>query len=102
MALFTARSPEAATLNSSSPPAQDGIGPNASGNVKAKYDHEGFQLATILTGTCLTCPLEAYSDITGIDEKGHEVGVEFGSGTFEREDASEADKCDVIVCWRDT
>jgi len=33
-----------------------------------------------------------------------EVGaeVEFESATFEREHISEADKCDLIVCWRDT
>jgi hypothetical protein len=47
---------------------------------------------------------EAYPDITAIDENGHEVGVEveFESATFEREHISEADKCDLVVCWRDT
>jgi hypothetical protein len=47
---------------------------------------------------------EAYPDITALDENGREVGVEveFESATFEREHMSEADKCDLIVCWRDT
>jgi hypothetical protein len=28
--------------------------------------------------------------------------IEFESDAFEREHVSEADKCDLIVCWRDT
>ena len=47
---------------------------------------------------------EAYPDIIAVDEKGRQSGieVEFESATFEREHIGEADKCDLIVCWRDT
>jgi len=47
---------------------------------------------------------EAYPDITAVDENRREVGieVEFESRNFEREHMNEADKCDIIVCWRDT
>jgi len=47
---------------------------------------------------------EAYPDIIAVDENGREarIEVEFESGNFEREHMGEADKCDLIVCWRDT
>jgi len=47
---------------------------------------------------------EAYPDIVAIDEDGHEtrIEVEFESANFEREHMNEADKCDTVVCWRDT
>jgi len=47
---------------------------------------------------------EAYPDIVAVDENGHEarIEVEFESANFEREHTSEADKCDIVVCWRDT
>ena len=47
---------------------------------------------------------EAYPDIIAVDEKGHEtrIEVEFESANFEREHMNEADKCDTLVCWRDT
>jgi len=47
---------------------------------------------------------EGYPDITAIDERGREVKieVEFESASFEREHITEAEKCDLIVCWRDT
>lgn len=47
---------------------------------------------------------ETYPDITAVDENGRETGieVEFESASFEREHMNEADKCDIIVCWRDT
>jgi hypothetical protein len=47
---------------------------------------------------------EAYPDIIAVDENGRQskIEVEFESATFEREHTGEADKCDFIVCWRDT
>jgi len=47
---------------------------------------------------------EAYPDISAVEENGREarIEVEFESGNFEREHVDEADKCDIIVCWRDT
>jgi len=47
---------------------------------------------------------EAYPDIVALDENGREtrIEVEFESATFEREHMGEADKCDTVVCWRDT
>lgn len=47
---------------------------------------------------------EAYPDIVAVDENGREarVEVEFESAYFEREHMNEADKCDIIVCWKDT
>lgn len=47
---------------------------------------------------------EAYPDIIVVDENGREarIEVEFESANFEREHMNEADKCDTVVCWRDT
>jgi hypothetical protein len=47
---------------------------------------------------------EAYPDIIAIDENGREakIEVEFESASFGREHIGEADKCDFVVCWRDT
>jgi len=47
---------------------------------------------------------ETYPDIVAVDQSGREarIEVEFESGNFEREHMDEADKCDIIVCWRDT
>ncbi|MCJ7505552.1 hypothetical protein MUP05_03650 [Candidatus Bathyarchaeota archaeon] len=47
---------------------------------------------------------EAYPDIRALDEDGHEtrIEVEFESASFEREHMNEVDKCDMIVCWKDT
>jgi len=47
---------------------------------------------------------EAYPDITAVEENGREasIEVEFESGNFEREHMNEEDKCDIIVCWKDT
>ena len=47
---------------------------------------------------------EAYPDIIAVNENGRQskIEVEFESATFEREHMAEADKCDLIVCWRDT
>jgi len=40
----------------------------------------------------------------GLSKEGREAGieVEFESRNFEREHMNEADKCDIIVCWKDT
>ena len=47
---------------------------------------------------------EAYPDILAIDENGREIRIEleFESASFEREHAGQAEKCDLVVCWRDT
>jgi hypothetical protein len=47
---------------------------------------------------------EAYPDILAIDENGREIRIEleFESASFEREHTGQADKCDLVVCWRDT
>ena len=47
---------------------------------------------------------EAYPDIAAVDENGREarIEVEFESANFEREHMNEADKCDTVVCWKDT
>jgi hypothetical protein len=47
---------------------------------------------------------EAYPDIIAVDQNGRQsaIEVEFESGTFEKEHGDVADKCDVVVCWRDT
>jgi len=47
---------------------------------------------------------EAYPDIIAVDQNGRQsaIEVEFESATFEKEHADVADKCDVVVCWRDT
>jgi len=39
-----------------------------------------------------------------IDENGREIRIEldFESASFEREHAGQAEKCDLVVCWRDT
>jgi hypothetical protein len=38
------------------------------------------------------------------DESGREIRIEleFESASFEREHAGQAEKCDLVVCWRDT
>jgi len=47
---------------------------------------------------------EAYPDIIAVNEGACEarIEVEFESANFEREHMNEADKCDIVVCWRDT
>jgi len=47
---------------------------------------------------------EAYPDIIAVNQGAREarIEVEFESANFEREHMNEADKCDTVVCWRDT
>jgi len=44
---------------------------------------------------------DAYADIIAVDEKERQVKieVEYESANFETEHISEAEKCDLIVCW---
>jgi hypothetical protein len=47
---------------------------------------------------------EPYPDIIAVDEKGLQarIEVEFESVSFKGEQIDVADKCDLVVCWRDT